>query len=60
MIIHNPKTEESRRELAKQKAYVHADIVLYSLRKLEGPYEQKAALLDAIIAETKEKARLKT
>ena len=57
VIVHYPKTEEGKRELAERVAGVHADMVNQHIKKLNCPSEQKVQLLDAVIqAATKEKA----
>ena len=53
IVVHYPKTEEGKRELARRVATVHADMVNEYLRKLNCPSEQKLKLLDAVIAATK-------
>lgn len=49
VIVHYPKTEEGRRELAVRAAGVHADIVSQYISKLNCPSEQKMQLLGEII-----------
>ncbi len=49
VIVHYPKTEEGKRELADRVASVHADMVNQYIKKLNCPSEQKVQLLDAII-----------
>lgn len=49
VIVHYPKTEQWKRELAKRVASVHADMVNQSIKKLNCPSEQKVELLDAIL-----------
>ena len=57
VIVHYPKTEEGKRELAERVASVHADMVNQHIKKLNCPSEQKVQLLDAVIqAASKEKA----
>ena len=57
VIVHYPKTEEGKRELAERVAGVHADMVNQHIKKLNCPSEQKVQLLDAVIqAASKEKA----
>ena len=57
VIVHYPKTEEGKRELAERVAGVHADIVNQHIKKLNCPSDQKVQLLDAVIqAASKEKA----
>ena len=50
IIVHYPKTEEGKRELAQRAAGVHADMVSRHIQKLTCPSEQKMELLDAVIA----------
>ena len=49
IILYYPKTADSRLELSKRVAAVHADAVLARLNALHCPESQKRALLDAII-----------
>ena len=49
IILYYPKTADSRLELSKRVAAVHADAVLARLKALHCPEAQKRALLDAII-----------
>lgn len=57
VIVHYPKTEEGKRELAERVSGVHADMVNQHIKKLNCPSEQKVQLLDAVIqAASKEKA----
>ena len=56
VIVHYPKTEKGKRELAERAAGVHADMVNRYIQKLNCPSEQKAALLDAVIASSKMEA----
>ena len=55
IIVHYPKTEEGKRELAERVASVHADMVIQYIDKLECPTRQKLELLDAVIASVKER-----
>lgn len=41
VIVHYPKTEEGRQELARRVADVHADFVISSINKLDCPIKQK-------------------
>lgn len=56
VIVHAPKTEAGQQELAKRVAGVHADLVRRYIQKLRCPSEEKAALLDAVIATVKKNA----
>ena len=49
VIVHYPKTEEGKRELAERVAGVHADMVNQYIKTLNCPSEQKVQLLDAVI-----------
>lgn len=49
VIVHYPKTEEGKRELADRVASVHASLVNQHIKKLNCPSEQKVQLLDAVI-----------
>lgn len=50
ILVHYPETEEMQLELAKRVAVVHAQTVVEKLGTLSCPAEQKARLIDAIIA----------
>lgn len=56
VIVHYPKTEKGKRELAERVADVHADMVNNYIQKLNCPSEQKTELLDAVIASGKREA----
>lgn len=56
MIVHYPKTEEGKLELARRVSDVHADMVHQTIQRLNCPSEQKLELLDAVIATAKKKA----
>lgn len=61
IVVHYPKTEEGKQELAERVADVHADMVTRHIQKLNCPSEQKIELLDAVIATaSKEKAGKQT
>ena len=49
VIVHYPKTEEGKRELAERVAGVHANMVNQHIKKLNCPSDQKVQLLDAVI-----------
>ena len=49
IALYYPKTADTRLELSKRVAAVHADAVLAQLKTLNCPEAQKRALLDAII-----------
>ena len=49
IVLYCPKTADSRLELSKRVAAVHADAVLARLKALHCPEAQKRTLLDAII-----------
>ena len=52
VIVHYPKTEQGKRELAERVAGVHADMVNQHIKKLNCPSDQKVQLLDAVIKST--------
>ena len=52
VIVHYPKTEEGKHELAERVASVHADMVNQHIKKLNCPSDQKVQLLDAVIKST--------
>lgn len=49
-IVHYPEAQETRRELARRLAIVHAQTVMEKLATLSCPLDQKLQLIDAIIA----------
>lgn len=49
-IVHYPEVQETRRELARRLAIVHAQTVMEKLSTLSCPLDQKLRLIDAIIA----------
>ena len=49
VIVHYPKSEEGKRELAERVASVHASLVNQHIKKLNCPSDQKVQLLDAVI-----------
>lgn len=49
IIVHYPRTEEDKRELARRAAEVHADTVKEYIQKLNCSSDQKLKLLNAII-----------
>ena len=52
VIVHYPKTEEGKRELAERVASAHADMVNQHIKKMNCPSDQKVQLLDAVIKST--------
>ena len=52
VIVHYPKAEEGKRELAESVASVHASLVNQHIKKLNCPSDQKVQLLDAVIKST--------
>jgi hypothetical protein len=54
IIVHYPKSEEGKRELAKRVAEAHAEAVNSYILSLNCPTEQKLALFDAIIKTVKD------
>lgn len=55
IIVHYPKTEQGKKELAQRTADVHAEMVKQYIQKLNCPSEQKTKLLDAVIATVQKK-----
>ena len=49
IIVYAPQTAAGRMELAQRAAAVHADAVLQHVGRLPCPYEQKRALLTAVL-----------
>ena len=61
VVVHYPKTEAGKRELAERVAGVHADMVNRYIQKMNCPSEQKSQLLDAVIeTAAKKRARERT
>ena len=57
VIVYVPKTEEGKQELASRVAEVHANGVHQRIKSLDCPDEQKLALLDAVIEDTRKKVQ---
>lgn len=57
LIVHYPKAEEGRLELAKRVSDVHAATVTQRIQSLNCPISQKLALVDAIIATVNRRSR---
>ena len=57
MIIHYPKTEEGKQELARRVATVHAESVIAKINRLNCPTKQKLELVDAVIDTVKRKQK---
>jgi len=57
VIVHYPKTEEGKDELARRVATVHAESVIAKLNRLNCPTKQKLELVDAIIDTAKRRKR---
>ena len=53
LIMHFPKTEAGKRELAQRVSDVHASAVTQRLKELNCPTSQKLDLLDAVIVTAK-------
>jgi len=49
VIVHYPKTEEGKQELAIRVASIHADMVNQHINQMNIPSSQKVQLLDEII-----------
>ncbi|MCD8106182.1 MAG: hypothetical protein LUF35_14590 [Lachnospiraceae bacterium] len=49
VVVHYPKTEAGKKELAKRVANIHAETVSQRIKKLNCPSAQKELLLDAVI-----------
>ncbi len=60
LIVHYPKTEEGREELAKRVSDVHAAAVIRRINALNCPTSQKLELLDAVIADARERSKERT
>lgn len=59
IIVHYPTTEAGWAELSGRVAKVHADYVTQKVNSLNCPQEQKAELMDAVISETRKRAKNK-
>ena len=57
LIVHYPKTEEGKEELARRVADVHADSVIQRLKSLNCPTKQKLELLDAVVDTARKRSR---
>lgn len=61
MIVHYPKTDAGKEELARRVATVHAESVIAKVNRLNCPTKQKLELVDAVIdtvkCKQKEQAR---
>lgn len=53
IVVHYPKTEAGRQELANRAAQIHADSIIEKIKSLKCPAEQKVKLLDAVIEDAK-------
>ena len=60
LIVHYPKTDAGREELAKRVAEVHASAVTHRIKALTCPTSQKLELLDAIIEDAKRRSKGQT
>ena len=56
IIVHYPQEAEGRQELARRVAEVHADAVTARIKRLPCSAAQKQQLLDALIADARERA----
>ena len=57
MIVHYPKTDASKEELARRVATVHAESVIAKINRLNCPTKQKLELVDAVIDTVKHKQK---
>lgn len=57
VIVHYPKTEAGKEELARRVSDVHATAVNQRLKSLNCPTSQKLELLDAVIKTKKTESR---
>lgn len=55
MIVHYPKTEAGKEDLARRVATVHAESVIAKINQLNCPTKQKLELVDAVIDTVKRK-----
>ena len=57
MIVHYPKTEAGKEELARRDATVHAESVIAKINRLNCPTKQKLELVDAVIDTVKRRQK---
>ena len=57
MIVHYPKTEAGKQELARRVATVHTESVIAKINRLNCPTKQKLELVDAVIDTVKRKQK---
>lgn len=57
MIVHHPKTDAGKEELARRVATVHAESVIAKINRLNCPTKQKLDLVDAVIDTVKRKQK---
>ena len=57
MIVHYPKTDAGKEELARRVATVHAESVIAKINRLNCPTKQKVGLVDAVIDTVKRKQK---
>lgn len=57
LIVHYPKTQQGKQELAGRVAEVHAGFVVNTIQKLDCPTKQKLELLQAIMDTARQNAR---
>ena len=57
MIVHSPKTDAGKEELARRVAAVHAESVIAKINRLNCPTKQKLELVDAVIDTVKRKQK---
>ena len=57
MIVHYPKTEAGKEELARRVATVHAESVITKINRLKCPTKQKLELVDAVIDTVKRRQK---
>lgn len=60
IIMHYPTSDAGRQELAKRVAQIHADAVTMRIKHLNCPHAQKMQLLDALIADARDRSKVRT
>ena len=57
MIVHSPKTDAGKEELARRVATVHAESVIAKINRLNCPSKQKLELVEAVIDTVKRRQK---
>ena len=57
MIVHYPKTDAGKEELARRVATIHAESVIAKINRLNCPSKQKLELVEAVIDTVKRRQK---